>query len=137
MLTVRLPGTIAPKMTCIMLVIWLIGPQFVSPSTRSPTSISGSDSRMATAVSHMAMPNVSCCSTIRAIASTIDPMTTHCSGNEVASARAPESRENVRFRMLQRSASAVRPPDTIIAVAGHITQNSTSVRVNVVAAMTP
>ena len=56
MLAVRLPGASAPKMACIMFVSWLIGPQFVSPSTRRPTSISGSDSRMATAVSQMAMP---------------------------------------------------------------------------------
>src|SRR5258708_1594266 len=47
MLTGTLPGEMKAKIACIMFDIALMGPQFVSPSTRKPTSISGSDKRMA------------------------------------------------------------------------------------------
>ena len=50
--------------------------------------------------------------------------------------RAPERLRNVFTRMFQRRTSAARPADTIIPVAGHMTQNKTSFLVNI-GRMTP
>src|ERR1051326_1869664 len=47
MLTGTLPGEMNAKIACIMLDIALIGPQFVSPNTRNPTSINGRDKTIA------------------------------------------------------------------------------------------
>jgi len=56
MLTGTLPGEMNAKMACIIFDRALIGPQFVSPNTRSPTSISGSDRRTAINESHTGIP---------------------------------------------------------------------------------
>src|SRR6266403_6081219 len=47
MFTGTLPGEMKAKTACIMFDIALIGPQFVSPRTRKPTSINGNDNRTA------------------------------------------------------------------------------------------
>jgi len=47
MFTGTLPGEMKAKTACIMFDMALMGPQFVSPNTRRPTSISGSDKTIA------------------------------------------------------------------------------------------
>ena len=47
MFTGTFPGEMKAKIACIMLDIALIGPQFVSPNTRKPTSINGRDKTIA------------------------------------------------------------------------------------------
>ena len=56
MLTGTFPGEMKAKSACIMFDNALMGPQFVSPNTRRPTNISGSESRTATSESHIGMP---------------------------------------------------------------------------------
>jgi len=50
MFTGTLPGEMKAKTACIIFDIALIGPQLVSPSTRKPTSINGSERRSAISV---------------------------------------------------------------------------------------
>src|SRR3954454_16493799 len=45
--TGTLPGEMNAKIACIMFDIALMGPQFVSPNTRRPTSINGRDRTIA------------------------------------------------------------------------------------------
>ncbi len=52
MLALRSPGARPPKIACTRFTIVLIGPQFVSPSTRSATRPSGTESAMATTDCH-------------------------------------------------------------------------------------
>ena len=113
-------------MTCITFESELIGPQFVSPSTRSPTSIMGTDSTIAAVVIHRSRPRLSFCVTISAIAVTKTPMPTHFIGKPSAPALAVERFRNVFTRIFQRNTSAASPLATSMAVAGHITQNNTS-----------
>src|SRR5262249_61329132 len=47
MFTGTFPGEMNAKIACIMFDIALMGPQFVSPSTRRPTNISGKDKMIA------------------------------------------------------------------------------------------
>src|SRR5215831_5369031 len=47
MFTGTFPGEMKAKMACIMFDMALMGPQLVSPNTRRPTSISGSDRTIA------------------------------------------------------------------------------------------
>src|ERR1043165_5957097 len=56
MLTGTLPGEMKAKIACIMFDIALIGPQFVSPSTRKPTNINGKDKMIAINERYMGMP---------------------------------------------------------------------------------
>src|ERR1041385_6513382 len=54
--TGTLPGEMKAKIACIMFDIALIGPQFVSPSTRKPTNINGKDKMIAINERYMGMP---------------------------------------------------------------------------------
>ncbi len=60
MFTVTLPGASAAKIACIKFVSWLMGPQFVSPKTRSPTSMSGNDNAAAIRVIHIGRSKIAC-----------------------------------------------------------------------------
>src|SRR5467141_2510081 len=77
MFTGTLPGEMKAKMACIMFDIALIGPQFVSPRTRRPTSISGSDSTIAMNDSHIGMPMLRYWTTQITTVITSAPLTTH------------------------------------------------------------
>src|ERR1051325_6986949 len=66
MFAMTCPGARSPNTACIMFDIALIGPQFVSPKTRRPTSMSGSDSRMAASVIQTGIPSVYCTHTTSA-----------------------------------------------------------------------
>src|ERR1044072_117674 len=61
MLTGTLCGEMNANRTCIMFDKALIGPQFVSPKTRSPTSISGSDNRIAMNDKYTGIPMLMYC----------------------------------------------------------------------------
>src|SRR4029078_11820024 len=80
MLAATLPGAINANTPCIMFDTALIGPQLVSPSTRSPTSMSGSDSTIAVIVIHTGMPSSTACTAHSPIADTAIPGTTNDSG---------------------------------------------------------
>ena len=56
MLALMLPGAIAAKRPCIRFDSDEIGPQFVSPSARRPTSMSGSEVTIITSVIQIGMP---------------------------------------------------------------------------------
>jgi hypothetical protein len=131
MFATTLPGATAANRPCIMFESALIGPQLVSPSTRSPTSISGIDRSIATTVIQTGIPRYWYCTITSAIAATAMPGTTMLSGISPEPIFAPRRLLNVEISRRQRSASAVRPPATSIPVAGHITQNRMFVRVGV------
>ena len=101
----------------------LIGPQFVSPSTRRPTSISGSDSTIASSVIHTGMSSSTACTIAQRDRADDGDADRDPRQRELAAAdlRAAQAR-NVATRSRQRSASAVSPPATSMPVAGHITQ---------------
>src|ERR1041385_5257490 len=80
MLAATLPGAIAANTPCIMLETALIGPQLVSPSTRRPTSMSGSDRMMAATVIQTGMSSSTACTMQSAIAEMMMPGTTNDSG---------------------------------------------------------
>ena len=61
----------------------LIGPQLVSPSTRRPTSISGTDSTIAASVIQIGMPSISRCTRHSAIEQITTPGPTIESGNSL------------------------------------------------------
>src|SRR5882672_12302242 len=77
MLTGTLPGEMNAKTACIMFDIALIGPQFVSPRTRRPTSINGRDNTMAMNDSHIGMPMLRYWTTQITTVITSAPITTH------------------------------------------------------------
>src|SRR5678815_188756 len=131
MFAVTLPGAIAANSPCIMFDTALIGPQLVSPSTRSPTSISGSDSTIAASVIHTGMSSSVRCTMHSRTADIATPVAMNDSGISLDPIRAFLRLRNVSISRRQRSASDVSPPVTSMPVAGHITQNSTSVRVGV------
>src|SRR5215468_5774204 len=80
MLAAMLPGASTANTPCIMFDTALIGPQLVSPSTRSPTSINGSDSKIAATVIHTGMSSSTACTMHSATALTAIPGTTNDSG---------------------------------------------------------
>src|SRR5258705_7367129 len=127
MLTGRLPGAMKAKMACIMFDSALMGPQFVSPNTRRPTSISGSDSRIAISDSHNGIPMLKYWTKQITTVITNDPMTTQRIGNSrglssltILLPLRPRKDLTIRFHF---NASEVRPPATINPVAGHMTQS--------------
>src|SRR5438045_3823 len=77
MLAGTLPGEIKAKTACIMLDIALIGPQFVSPNTRKPTSIKGRDNTIAINESQTGMPMLKYWTRQITTAMTIEPITTY------------------------------------------------------------
>src|SRR5262245_52967661 len=98
-LDVRLPGTTNAKAACIMLVTWLIGPQLVSPSTRRPTSMSGTDSTIATAVNHGSRSKNAYWTMISITDDSATPMPTHLSGNSFVSIAFDDIVVKVRLRV--------------------------------------
>jgi len=107
-----------------MLESALIGPQLVSPNTRRPTSMSGSERMIAAIAIHTGMPSDHCTHTT-STELRIEPITTQLIGKSPGSISAPESCLNVLMSSFQRSTSAVSPPATSMPVAGHITHSST------------
>jgi hypothetical protein len=99
-----------------------MGAQFVSPSTRVPTTISGSETRMATMDSHTDRPRLTFCSVTSAAASTTDPMITHRMGKSVLEMLVTLRSLKVLMIRFHFRTSAVSPPEIIIPTAGHITQ---------------
>src|SRR3954471_5169151 len=77
MLAVMCPGASSANTACIMLPIVEIGPQLVSPSTRSDTSMSGIESTIATTVCQGAMPSDTFCTITSATDKTAMPESTH------------------------------------------------------------
>src|SRR3954470_1964470 len=88
MLAAMLPGATTANMPCIMFDTALIGAQLVSPSTRSVTSMSGSDSTIAVTVIHTGMSSSTDCTTHSAIEHTAIPVTTNDSGISLEPIRA-------------------------------------------------
>ena len=125
----RLPGAIAPKIACIMFDSGLIGPQFVSPSTRRPTSISGSDSRIAMIVSQIVEPETHLLHDDER-----DALSDHADGHPAqreARRVEPAGRE-VRERALEHVPPQHQRGEAAgdqHAGAGHMTQSRTSLRV--------
>src|SRR5256885_16387068 len=78
--TGTLPGEINAKTACIMFDIALIGPQLVSPRTRRPTNINGSESTMAINERYIGIPMLKYCTRQITTVITIEPRTTHCIG---------------------------------------------------------
>jgi hypothetical protein len=75
------------------------------------------------------MPSTTACTAHSAIADTAMPDSTNHSGISPEPIRAVRRSRNVAISRRQRSPSAVSPPATSMPVAGHIPQNSTSVRI--------
>ncbi len=97
MLARRSPGAIAPKIACMTLVIVLIGPQFVSPSTRSATSPSGTENRIASTECQIGVPKKTACAAMRKMLAARLPIQTQRSGRS-PEALADEARPlNVRI----------------------------------------
>ena len=128
MLAAMWPVATAANRPCIMFDSALIGPHEVSPRTRRPTSISGNDSRIATIVIHTGISNIAYCTTHRSTVHTPTPIATHDSGKSAPLIFMVFRLVKVSISKRHLSARAVRPPATSMPVAGHITQNSTSVR---------
>src|SRR6266853_1555205 len=124
MLTGTLPGEMKAKIACIMFDIALMGPQFVSPSTRKPTSMSGSDRRMAMKESHIGMPMLKYWTRQITTVITNDPTMTHCIGKSRLSTLLPFNPRNVLTIRFHLRARDVSPPATIKPVAGHMTQRN-------------
>src|SRR5215468_2891169 len=116
---VRLPGASAPKIACVRFDSWLIGPQFVSPSTRSPTSISGPDSSTATTVSHHDTSKNAYWTMIIPTVETPMPIPTHDSGNSDEPIDFDDIALNDRDSVRHLRASDVRPAAISIPVPGH------------------
>src|SRR5712692_6712148 len=128
MLTGRLPGLRAANTACIKLANALIGAQFVSPSTRMPTSIRGIESRIDTALSQNGKPRDSFCTINRAAAEATVPQIIHRSGNSFPLTSLADKVVNVRAITFHLRINAVMPPTTITPVAGHITHFSTAAK---------
>src|SRR5712691_12311379 len=122
MLTGTFPGEMKAKMACIMLDIALIGPQLVSPSTRRPTSIRGSDRRTAMEESQIGIPMLKYWTKQITTVMTTEPAATHCIGKSRWSTLLPFRPWKVLTLRCQFSARDVRTPATIKPVAGHMTQ---------------
>ena len=120
MLAATLPGASAANTPCIMFDSALIGPQLVSPSTRRPTSMSGSDRRIAATVIHTGIASIVDCTMHSATAQITAPVAMNFSGSSLEPIRAVRRLRNVSTRIRQRSPSAVSPPATSMPVAGHI-----------------
>src|SRR3954469_23612013 len=122
MLTATFPGAIAANTSCTRLPKEEMGAQFVSPSTRVPTTISGSEMRMAAADSHTDRPRLIFCSVTSATASTTDPITTQRMGKSVLEMLVTLRSLKVLTIRFHFRTSAVSPPEIINPTAGHITQ---------------
>src|SRR5258708_30686527 len=120
MLTGRRRGLGAANTACIKLAKALSGAQFVSPSTRMPTSIRGIESRIDTALSQNGKPRDSFWTINRAAAEATVPQIIHRSGNSFPLTSLADKVVNVRTITFHLRTSAVTPPATIIPVAGHI-----------------
>src|SRR3954467_14972070 len=81
MFAATLPGASAANTPCIMFDSALIGPQLVSPSTRRPTSMSGSDKTIAAIVIQTGMASSVACTMHSATAQITTPVTTNDSGS--------------------------------------------------------
>src|SRR5258707_2158432 len=123
-LTGTLPGEMNAKTACIIFDIALIGPQFVSPSTRKPTSISGRDSNIAMNERYTGIPMLKYWTRQITTAITIEPIATHCIGKSACSIWLPLSPRKVLTIKFHFNAIEVSPPATIKPVAGHITQST-------------
>src|SRR5258705_9459463 len=123
-LTGTFPGEMKAKTACIMFDIALIGPQFVSPRTRKPTSINGNDNRTAINDSQIGIPMLKYWTRHTTTVITIEPMTTQRIGKSRVSILLPLSPRNVLTIKFHFNASDMSPPATIKPVAGHITQRS-------------
>src|SRR5262249_19282288 len=126
MFTGTLPGEMNAKIACIMFDIALIGPQLVSPNTRSPTSINGSENKIAISDSYTETPILNRKTPHRMPATTTDPITTQPIGKSLCPPLVvlPFNPRNVFTIKFHLSASDINPPATIKPVAGHITQRS-------------
>jgi hypothetical protein len=124
----RSPGARPAKIACIEFVSWLIGPQLVSPRTRRPTSMSGTDSTTAIKVSHSGRSKNAYWMTMRAAVARAAPMPTQRSGNSPWSMDLLDRVEKVRARVRHLRSSAVRPPAINMPVPGHMIHRSTSPR---------
>src|SRR5436190_4806611 len=128
--TGTLPGEINAKTACIMFDMALIGPQLVSPRTRRPTNINGSESTMAINERYIGIPILKYCTRQITTVITIEPRTTHCIGKSFRSIWLPRSPRKVLTIKFHLSASDVSPPATIKPVAGHMTQRSVAGKVS-------
>ena len=117
-----------PNAAWITLVIVLIGPQFVSPSTRSATSPRGTDNTIATTECHTGVPKKSACTAMRKTLAARLPTHTQRSGKSPDIPDADANPLNVRTRTPHLKSSAAIPPATSIPTAGHMMSSRMSTR---------
>src|SRR5205085_8659554 len=110
---------------CIRFAMALMGAQFVSPSTRVPTSIRKKERISETTVNQMGNPREKYWSTHSNTESPATPPITYANGKSVDPICFTEKLVKVFFTSFHFKTSAVTPPATMKPVAGHITQRST------------
>ena len=126
------PGASTAKTACMTLAIALIGAQFVSPSTRMPTSIRMMERKTDTKVSQTGNPSEIFCTAASARVQAMAPQSTQRMGKSPPSSTSlAPSPLNVFAITFHFSARAARPPATISPVAGHMIHRcSTALKVS-------
>ena len=128
MLARRSPGAMTANIACITLVMVLIGPQLVSPSTRNATRPSGTERRIASIECHTGVAKKSDWTAISATVQTPAPRPTQRSERSPVVTSAAVSERSVAISTRQRRSSAHIPPATSRPTDGHITSSRMSTR---------